>query len=76
MRAVLDDAVSVLLDPRPLGRRNRALRADTEHWLLENDVVWPFSFLNVCRGLGVDPGAIRQSVESQLEEREHLRPAA
>jgi hypothetical protein len=76
MRAVLDDALDVLLDTRPHGWRGRTLRADTEHWLLANDVAWPFSFLNVCRVLGVDPASIRQNVESALEGREHLRPAA
>ena len=74
MRAVLDDALDVLLDVRPHGRQG--LRADTEHWVLENDIAWPFSFLNVCRALSIDPASLRQSVEARLEEREHLRPAA
>ena len=76
MRAILDDAVNVLLDSRPHGHRVRALRADPEHWLLANDVGWPFSFLNVCRVLGIDPESIRQNVESALEGREYLHSAA
>jgi hypothetical protein len=76
MRAVLDDALSVLLDPRPLGQHGRALRVDTERWLLENDVAWPFSFVNVCRALAVDAASVRQSMADRLDHRDHFQPAA
>jgi hypothetical protein len=76
MSAVLEDALSILLAPRPLGRRDRAQRAETERWLLANDFTWPFSFVNVCRALDVDPASLRHDVASRLEHRERLQPAA
>jgi hypothetical protein len=61
MRAVLDDALDVVLDPRPhLGRRDRALRGDAERWLAEDDREWPFSFVNVCEALAIDPVRLRE----------------
>jgi hypothetical protein len=44
----------------------RELYFDAYHWFTSNDYTWPFSFLNVCQLLGLDPEAVR---EEQLGER-------
>jgi hypothetical protein len=44
----------------------RELYFDAYHWFTSNDYTWPFSFLNVCQLLDLDPEAVR---EEQLGER-------
>jgi hypothetical protein len=74
MRAVLEDALDVVLDPRPHGRRDRDLRRATERWLAEDDRDWPFSFVNVCDALAIDPDLL---CEYAAEARHRdVRPAA
>ena len=76
VRAVLEDAVDVVLDPRPHGRRGRVLLAQTEHWLSSNEVQGPYSFVNVCHALAVDPGSLRGRLRSLRAAVGRLRPAA
>jgi hypothetical protein len=74
MLAILEDALGILLKPAAYQRRRRALRAETEQWLLSNDTAWPFSFLNVCHALALDPGWLRGRVLAQRAAEVH--PAA
>jgi hypothetical protein len=37
----------------------RELYLDAYHWFRSNDYTWPFSFLNVCQLLDLDPEAVR-----------------
>lgn len=53
---VLEVAISDLRHPH--GRLHREALA----WLLEEDESWPFSFVNVCRELGLDVGLVRKVV--------------
>lgn len=50
----------------PTGEVERELYFDAYHWFTSNDYTWPFSFLNVCQLLDLDPEAVR---EEQLGER-------
>jgi hypothetical protein len=34
-------------------------RAEVQVWLESDDIVWPFSFVNVCEALDLDPGEVR-----------------
>ncbi len=50
----------------PTSGVERELYFDAYHWFTSNDYTWPFSFLNVCQLLDLDPEAVR---EEQLGER-------
>lgn len=51
--ALLEQAVE------DLRRRKRRIRHEAVLWVENEDEKWPFSFLNVCARLGLDPGAVR-----------------
>ncbi len=40
----------------------RRLYADAEAWVRSRDVVWPFSFVNLCRALGLSPEGLREGM--------------
>ena len=35
---------------------------EAEAWFFSEDTRWPFSYLNICAGLGIDPAALRLSL--------------
>jgi hypothetical protein len=35
------------------------LAKEAEQWLFSNDTQWPFSFVNICAVLGLDPAYLR-----------------
>ena len=60
MAAVLEYAIRELERPSeiwigPAGRR----RAEVQAWVESDDVAWPFSFLNVCDALDLNPAGVR-----------------
>src|SRR3954469_22572492 len=40
----------------------RELYFDADHWFRSNDYTWPFSFLNVCQLLDLDPEVVREDL--------------
>ncbi len=59
MRAVLEDAIRCLAgDAGGLGERGQ-LVSEARAWLESTDARWPFSFENVCDGLGLEPSRLR-----------------
>jgi hypothetical protein len=63
MAAVLEDAVRELVRPGRAWYGARARRrAEVELWFQSDDVGWPFSFVNVCEALDLDPGNVRSRV--------------
>jgi hypothetical protein len=46
----------------------RELYLDAYHWVISDDSSWPFSFLNVCPLLNLEPESLRQELltESSL----------
>jgi len=60
MGAVLEDALRELVRPGGTWDGARARRrAEVRTWLASDDVAWPFSFVNVCEALDLDPGELR-----------------
>lgn len=74
MLAVLEDAVATLLGYGYArgGRRRQALD-EVDRWLRSDAVDWPFAFLRVCDGLGLDPHYVRTGLE-RLRRRHEEAP--
>ncbi|HXG19439.1 MAG TPA: hypothetical protein VNN62_10255 [Methylomirabilota bacterium] len=69
MRAVLEDAIDCLRkQSRKSGRRAQRLAQEAEEWLFDNDQRWPFSFVNICHVLGIDPEYIRRGLKQRRQE--------
>jgi hypothetical protein len=64
MLAILLDAVECFQKYAPLDRRkpDRLFKA-TEEWIFEDDYKWPFSFLNICDAVGIDPRYLRNGLQ-------------
>ena len=72
MRAVLSDALHCYQKQFiPSTRRQQRLARKAEEWLFNDDDRWPFSFVNVCRALGLEPESLRWG----LKEWHHRPPA-
>lgn len=56
LRQALDDYGRALTQSHARARRERYV---IERWIFGSDLEWPFSYLNVCEGVGIDPGALR-----------------
>jgi hypothetical protein len=62
-RAVLEDAIGCFQKQTvSSGRRAQRLAREAEAWLFANDYNWPFSFVNICAVLGLDPEYIRMGL--------------
>ena len=61
MLAVLEDAIGVIASGEASGRRGK-LYWETRGWVSANDLEWPFSFVNVCGFLGLDPENVRRRI--------------
>src|SRR5207245_6718404 len=60
MRAVLEDSMRCLIgDVGPRHQRG-ALAAEARQWIETADPRWPFSFENLCDGLGLDAANLRR----------------
>jgi hypothetical protein len=69
MRAVLEDAIECFQkQSRKSGRRAQRLAREAEEWLFKDDQQWPFSFLNICNVLDIDPGYIRRGLKQFRKE--------
>jgi len=60
MLAVLEEAVNdhqrhVVAS----GTAGRRLFCEAHAWIASHDTQWPYSFVNICEALGLDPGALR-----------------
>jgi hypothetical protein len=60
MRAVLEEALECFQKQcLKSGRRAQRLANEAEDWIFSDEVSWPFSFVNICAVLGLEPGYIR-----------------
>ena len=69
MRAVLLDALR--RRAHTLGRsdkRSRGILRETEAWFASDDVSWPFAFVIVCTGLGLEPESIRAALRGRKRD--------
>src|ERR1043166_2573296 len=61
MFAVLEDAVRCFTKQFIEKRlRTKRLAEEAEEWVFTDDERWPFSFVNICAALGIDPQYLRQ----------------
>jgi hypothetical protein len=56
LRQTLDDYGRALTESHARARRERYV---LERWIFGDDLEWPFSYLNVCDGVGIDSDALR-----------------
>ena len=70
MLAILLDAVECYQKYAPLHRRkpDRLFTATVE-WIFEDDDKWPFSFLNICDAVGIDPKYLRNGLQQWNQTR-------
>ncbi len=63
MFAGLLDAVECF-QKYPFVRGNKLTRQfkDTEDWIFKDDQEWPFSFINICEAVGMDPQYLRNGL--------------
>ena len=40
----------------------REMYSDARRWFISNDAEWPYSFMNVCRSLGLSPEGVRDEL--------------
>jgi hypothetical protein len=67
--AMLDDAVSCLQKGQlSRGHHAQRLAADAELWFFTDDYLSPFSFVNVCSLLGLDPVYLRSGLQQWLHQ--------
>ena len=63
MRAVLFDAVECFRKHTDRSSPDaRRLAREAEQWLFADDVRWPFSFVNICAVLGLNPAYVRRGL--------------
>ena len=60
MFAVLLDAVECF--QKYAGREANRLFKDTDKWIFEDDHEWPFSFINICEAVDIDPKYLRKGL--------------
>jgi hypothetical protein len=62
--AVLEDAIFCLRKgKREKGRNYVRTAQEAEAWLFSDNDEWPFSFVNVCQHLGLDPAYLRRGLK-------------
>jgi hypothetical protein len=69
MAAILEDAITIYSKPPPRASKARQILRETERWFRSNDRTWTFSFLRICEMLGLEPGAVRQTLRDRRDER-------
>jgi hypothetical protein len=75
MRAVLEEAVDCFQKQFVnSGRRAQRLAREAEEWFIAEDPSWPFSFVNICEVLGIEPGYIRLRLKRCSEEAAEREP--
>ena len=70
MRAVLEDAIECFQKQFGTPRfRDYRIAREAEQWFFTDDYQWPFSFVNICSVLGIDPEYIRRGLNKQKAKR-------
>jgi len=70
MRAVLEDAVQCIrVGLNAPNRRHQRLAHEAQQWFESQEMSWPFSFLNICAVLGLDPHYIRGGLQGWQRQR-------
>ena len=70
MQTVLKDALECFQKQFGAPRfRDYRIAREAEQWFFTDDYQWPFSFVNICSVLGIDPEYIRRGLNRQKAER-------
>ena len=69
--AILEDAVRCLEieEQKKRSRNQRRMAQEAEAWLFVDDYERPFSFVNICDHLGLDPAYLRRGLEDWRSQR-------
>jgi hypothetical protein len=67
MEAVLEDAARAYWETAD--EPDAVSHRDVAHWFASDAFVWPFSFVNVCRALDLEPATVRATLAG-LHERD------
>ena len=66
--AILEDAVKEYFTYAHMTHRRARHRTQAcEDWFFSEDTEWPFSFINVCHYLHIDPQYFRRGLEKKIE---------
>lgn len=68
MYAILDDAIACVQKPSR-NRRSQRLAREAEEWIFTDDEAWPFSFVNICGALNLDPDSVRVGLRRSAQQR-------
>lgn len=71
--AILQDAILLIQKPKVCGCAVPTPREDALDWMASDDTDWPFSFVNVCAILDLDPSALRKRVLHWPPDAPHKR---
>ena len=71
--AILEDAIDQILTIG-LAHRDAPIRSEPERWIFSNDRKRPFSFVNVCETLKLDPDWVRDKIRAELRKRQRRAP--
>jgi hypothetical protein len=72
---VLTDALNCLTKvPRKEKGREQRIAKETAEWFFTDETQWPFSFINLCATLGLDPAYIRRGLLRWMQNDTHDRP--
>lgn len=63
MLACLEDALDTLSQLR--AHETADVYLETVAWVRSDERHWPFSFVNICETVGLDPGQVRRAVLAQ-----------
>lgn len=64
MRAVLEDAIWCFQKQFIVhNRRVQRLAQEAERWFFSDDLSWPFSFVNICTVLSLEPEYVRRGLQ-------------
>jgi hypothetical protein len=70
MVAVLEDAIDCFQKHcNARDAKARQLFEDAERWVASDDRNWPFSFINICDLLGLNPSYVREGLNLWKERR-------
>jgi hypothetical protein len=79
MLAVLSDAIVLFQtrDPKRAGPVRQEFE-EAQRWILSNDSLWPYSFVNVCETLGIAYEPLRRALVAERRSQgiSTARPAA
>jgi hypothetical protein len=75
MYAVLEDAINCFRKRwAPKVKNGQRLAQEAAAWVFSDDLDWPFSFLNVCTVLGIDPDYLRRGLICWCQQPPAARP--